>query len=273
MALETLSKTGITNGQTIQSYHVTQSIDALTGTIGYALTVSGSFTFIGSTTGSGYFANSVNADKVKNFNLASDKGYSVPYIQITGSAGALGYTANQEGDGTTMFTYNPLTNLLQATASYATSASQAISASYAPPSTPTSYNPSYILINDFNNTSSGVPYTIDSSVPSVIYISQSVSPLGQQSLGLLFNNLAPQDDGKIITFNAYYDLQAPNLNSDDIYITSSGANIFGLGGVTIAINGDNTLTALGIANPTSFDCQWVNGGGGLTQGWYFIKKS
>jgi len=264
MALETLSKTGIVNGQTVQDYHVTQSIDALTGTVGYALTVSGSFTLVG-TTGSGYFASSVISEQIKPQSVVSDKGYTVPYLNGTGSSSPLNYNA--------YLTYNPVTDLLNTTSSYATSASQAISASYAPPSTPTSYNPSYVLINDFNNTSSGVPYTIDSSVPSVIYISQSVSPLGQQSLGLLFNNLTAQDDGKIITFNAYYDLQNPNLTSDDIYITSSGANIFGLGGVTIAINGNNTLTALGIANPTSFDCQWVNGGGGLTQGWYFIKKS
>ena len=40
----TLSKTGITNGQTIQPSHVTQSIDAFTGTEAYDITLSGSLT-------------------------------------------------------------------------------------------------------------------------------------------------------------------------------------------------------------------------------------
>ena len=39
---KTLSKTGITNGQTIQPSHVTQSIDAFTGTEAYDITLSGS---------------------------------------------------------------------------------------------------------------------------------------------------------------------------------------------------------------------------------------
>lgn len=41
---KTLSKTGITNGQTIQPSHVTQSIDAFTGTEAYDISLSGSLT-------------------------------------------------------------------------------------------------------------------------------------------------------------------------------------------------------------------------------------
>lgn len=41
----TLSKTGITDGSTIQPAHVTQSIDAFTGTEAYDITLSGSLTF------------------------------------------------------------------------------------------------------------------------------------------------------------------------------------------------------------------------------------
>jgi|14BtaG_2_1085337.scaffolds.fasta_scaffold00137_41 hypothetical protein len=48
MAL-TLSTTGITNSETIQAGHVSQSIDALKGTYAYNLTPSGSFTFTGTT--------------------------------------------------------------------------------------------------------------------------------------------------------------------------------------------------------------------------------
>lgn len=47
MAL-TLSKTGITNGQTIQVGHVTQSIDAFTKVTAYDISLSGSLTLTGS---------------------------------------------------------------------------------------------------------------------------------------------------------------------------------------------------------------------------------
>lgn len=47
MAL-TLSKTGITDGSTIQVGHVTQSIDAFTKVAAYDITLSGSFTLTGS---------------------------------------------------------------------------------------------------------------------------------------------------------------------------------------------------------------------------------
>jgi len=43
-----LNKTGITTGNTVQAYHVTQSIDALTGTEAYDITISGSLTTTGS---------------------------------------------------------------------------------------------------------------------------------------------------------------------------------------------------------------------------------
>lgn len=46
--MTTLSKAGITTGNTIQSWHVTQSIDAFTGTAAYDITISGSTTFTGS---------------------------------------------------------------------------------------------------------------------------------------------------------------------------------------------------------------------------------
>lgn len=44
----TLSKTGITTGNTVQAFHVTQSIDAFSGTDAYDITLSGSLTVSGS---------------------------------------------------------------------------------------------------------------------------------------------------------------------------------------------------------------------------------
>jgi len=264
MALETLSKTGIVNGQTVQDYHVTQSIDALTGTVGYALTVSGSFTLVG-TTGSGYFASSLTTDQVRPSNVVSNKGYTVPYLNGTGSSSPLNYNA--------YLTYNPVTDLLNTTSSQAISSSRAISASYAPLGTPTDYNPTYLKIDDVSYTSS-TPYAVDNTVPSVLYISQS-NPNGQgnpNNIGLVFSPLTAKD-GKIISFNVFY--EAANLDSTNIFITSSGVAVFGLNGTSIAVGNDNTLSSLtGLNNISSFDFQYLEGGGatGMTQGWYFISK-
>ena len=52
MAL-TLSQTGIAQTQTINAWHVTQSVDAFTGTQAYDITISGSFGVTGSSTISG----------------------------------------------------------------------------------------------------------------------------------------------------------------------------------------------------------------------------
>jgi hypothetical protein len=43
-----LTKAGISTGNTVEAYHVTQSIDAFTGTDAYDITLSGSFTLTGS---------------------------------------------------------------------------------------------------------------------------------------------------------------------------------------------------------------------------------
>jgi len=54
-----LSKSGILNGQTIQVGHVTQSIDAFTGTTAYDITLSGSLTLTGSVASLNGFTGSV----------------------------------------------------------------------------------------------------------------------------------------------------------------------------------------------------------------------
>ena len=43
-----LSKTGISNTNTVQASHVTQSIDAFTGAVAYDISLSGSFNMTGS---------------------------------------------------------------------------------------------------------------------------------------------------------------------------------------------------------------------------------
>jgi hypothetical protein len=77
MALKTLSSTGISNGNPILPGQVTQSVDAFTGTEGYAITVSGSFTFTGATTGSGVFSNAVSSS------FATTASFAVNYTNPT----------------------------------------------------------------------------------------------------------------------------------------------------------------------------------------------
>ncbi len=79
---KTLSKTGITDGSTIQPPHVTQSIDAFTGTEAYdislsgSLTLTGSYTSIGDITASGNISASGNiiATEVTASKITSDGG-------------------------------------------------------------------------------------------------------------------------------------------------------------------------------------------------------
>ena len=61
MAL-TLSKTGISNGGTIQASHVTQSVDALTGTIAYDIKISGSLNLTGSVNSLNGYTGSLNGN-------------------------------------------------------------------------------------------------------------------------------------------------------------------------------------------------------------------
>jgi hypothetical protein len=63
MALKTLSSTGISNGNPILPGQVTQSVNAFTGAEGYAITISGSFTLTGATTGSGVFSEAISASQ------------------------------------------------------------------------------------------------------------------------------------------------------------------------------------------------------------------
>jgi|694.fasta_scaffold44220_6 hypothetical protein len=149
MAL-TLSQTGIAQTQTINAWHVTQSVDAFTGTNAYDITISGSLTVIGPLNATASAANTAfiasNPSANTDFNLV-----------FKNSTGALGDYYQLAADGTNGPYYNPSTNLLSGlggltvsgsigrftsitgsllgnvagTASFATSASYALTSSYA----------------------------------------------------------------------------------------------------------------------------------------------
>ena len=121
MALQTLSKTGIVNNATVEAWHVTQSIDAFTGQVGYDITVSGSFALV-ATTGSGLWGEALRVD-MDNTGFG-DGNYTIPFLVSSGSGyGTFKYSA-------TAPKYNPITDVLLVTSSQAISSSQAASASY-----------------------------------------------------------------------------------------------------------------------------------------------
>ena len=128
----TLDKSGIINGQTIQPIHVTQTIDALTAADAYDITISGSLTLTGSVSSLNGFTGDLQGTasrateasittQVRPSNTVSDFGYTLPYLSGTGSLATMYYSATGP-------TYNPTTETItsanfEGTASLATTAS------------------------------------------------------------------------------------------------------------------------------------------------------
>jgi hypothetical protein len=140
----------IQTGQTIQAVHVSQFVDAFTGSVAYDLRTSGSFTIIGPLTAT---ASSANTAYIAS-NPSTDTNYTLVFKN---SSGALGDFYQLAADATNGPFYNPATNVLgglggltvsgsvgrftsitgslsgsvTGTASFATSASYTLTSSYA----------------------------------------------------------------------------------------------------------------------------------------------
>jgi hypothetical protein len=113
MALKTLSKSNILNGNIVQAADVSQSVDAFTGIEGYAISLSGSFAFSGATTGSGFFQNAVNALSGSSVYVASNASTNANYTLVfkNDTFGLDGYH-ELAADGSNGPYYNPSTNVL-----------------------------------------------------------------------------------------------------------------------------------------------------------------
>lgn len=141
--MTTFSKAGITTGGTIQTWHVTQSIDAFTGTAAYDITISGSTTFTGSVQSYNGYTGSLQgiasqADTATVTSSASPNFLAVALLNTTQSNNTAIRFDNDS------LKYNPTTNTLLVTA---ITASLNGTASYANSTTPVSsiqgtYNPS-----------------------------------------------------------------------------------------------------------------------------------
>ena len=152
----------IQTGQTIQAVHVNQFVDALSGSVAYDLVTSGSYRIIGPLYATASWAtnalNSKTADSGSKTYIASNASTNIDYTLVfKNDAGALNDYYQLAADGTNGPYYNPSTNVLgglggltmsgsigrftsitgslsgslNGTASFATSASYALTSSYA----------------------------------------------------------------------------------------------------------------------------------------------
>jgi hypothetical protein len=262
MALN-LSTTGIVDGQVITAAQITQSIDALTGTAAYDITISGSFTLVG-TTGSGTFNRSIQTSQVEpNTTIPlTDREYNIAFFNSTSSTPT---PLKWSGTGPS---FNPVTETLtvanfQGTASFCATSSLAQTASFLS-GFPFQFAPSYVDISSGTNPPIN-PYNVVGGNKSFIFLHQ----IGTGSVGLLF--LPSPQDGQIVTF-AVSNLQATSLDYAAISITASSATIFGYNALSIPPGSSDTLDNLTI-NPA------VDSRNGFqfmykttpVPGWYYIS--
>ena len=99
MAL-TLSKTGITNGSTIEVGHVTQSVDAFTKQAAYDITISGSLTLTGSVSSQNGFTGSLSGNASTSTSTSGFTGYYTPSGSVVAAAGILKFFAGASKTGT-----------------------------------------------------------------------------------------------------------------------------------------------------------------------------
>jgi hypothetical protein len=263
MALN-LSTTGIVDGQIITAAQITQSIDALTGTAAYDITVSGSFSLTGGTTGSGTFNRSIQTSQVEPNTVIplTNREYSVAFFNSTSSTAT---PLKWSGTGPS---FNPVTETLTVrnllgTASFCASASLAQTASFLS-GFPFQFAPSYVDISSGTNPPAN-PYNVVIGNKSFVFLNQ----IGTGSVGLIF--LPSSQDGQIVNF-AVSNVQATSLDYAAISITASGVAVFGYNNLNVPLGGNNTLANI-IVNPA------VNYRNGFqfiykttpVPGWYYVS--
>lgn len=144
--MATLTKTGITTGNTIQAGHVTQSVDAFTGLVAYDITLSGSLVLTGSVgsqngyTGSLFGTSSWASNAISSSFASVSQQANTVYITSSNSVtpiaiALLNQTSSGAGTSGVRFDdglkYQPSNDTLyvsnlEGTASFATTASYAI---------------------------------------------------------------------------------------------------------------------------------------------------
>jgi hypothetical protein len=118
-----LSKTGITTGQSVDAWHITQSIDAFTKAASYDITLSGSFTLTGSF--------KVNGDVLGSTNRTSSVSDFSSYTLYTPSAYSSSYAVKNNTDTLTLQFYHTPAATLNNTSSYRITMGEPVTATIA----------------------------------------------------------------------------------------------------------------------------------------------
>ena len=224
MAL-TLSKTGIAQDQTINAWHVTQSVDALTGTVAYDINLSGSLELTGSVSSlNGYIGDltgnvtgtATNATNVRISNLpTNDIDYRLTFVSPTGLPDPSGadyaqLVVDSGSDGSGIF-YNPSSNTLNASifsgsndgsqVDFVGSASYALNAGTFKEYVTGSYNyttiyPQGTIYTKFEDT-----YASQSAVAEYDLLSASTRFTGDRDLPTPYTQQDTLTDAKIVKFS------------------------------------------------------------------------
>jgi hypothetical protein len=117
----------ISQNYTIESWHVSQSVDAFTGTKAYDITLSGSFTLTGSQQVTGSISASFGANTVGFFGTSS---WSVTSSQAISASSTVSSSYSISSSYATSASY-AISSSYATSASYAISSSRAVSSSYA----------------------------------------------------------------------------------------------------------------------------------------------
>jgi hypothetical protein len=123
-----LTKTGITTGGTVLPGHVTQSIDALTGTLAYDITISGSLTLTGSIASlNGFTGSMLGTSSWANNAIASTTAVTASYVLNAISASFSTTASFVRNAISASYILNGVSSSFASTASYI---QNAVSASY-----------------------------------------------------------------------------------------------------------------------------------------------
>ena len=283
---KTLSQIGIETNYLIQAYHVSQSIDALTGAEAYDITISGSLQLTGSVksrdgyTGSLFGIAStasyvvlaqtasyvVTAQTASYVVLSQTASYVVTaqtasFVALAKSASyvALGVNDISANDATITWTkFNTLSyNFTINNVTSSISSSLAASAKRL-----TADN---VRIRSSNNPPS-TPYPIDSNTPAMVYLEYGINNIGLE--------LRQGTLGQIITFTPF--TSEIDITTAQISITGSQAGAYGLGSTSISFPG-GTSTLANLFNPAtapnlySFSLHYTSIAS--VTGWYLVNVS
>ena len=126
-----LSKTGITTSNTVEAWHVTQSVDALTGTAAYNISISGSLTVTGSVVSTQGMSGSFTGSFGGNLNGTALLATSASFASTAANATSASFASTASYISSIASSSFATTSSYSVSSSFATTSSFSISSSFA----------------------------------------------------------------------------------------------------------------------------------------------